>query len=665
MNMYDQHYSTPIPPKPPDPPLGLPHGVHFPEIKGEYIEEDCDDIKEESPPHLPETFMPPYHNPTSLSMAPMISIAHHSNPFPRPIHPLPRHPPLYPHPAHLFPNLPPPILVNMNNPHPQLSPLQSLQTLQKLHTQGLGPSKRKSQMELEKPKKHKVERILNTQAKSPKLNTHNLPHQELPSPSSSSCSSISDEGMLHAKPKSPKDTMSKSSKKSPSKKSPSPDQEKSEKYGDTGDGSSEKATIDCPVCGDLAIAHFHYGGMCCYSCKAFFRRVVNTSKAAKYKCRSGSNRCDVSLANRRSCQACRYKKCVAAGMKPGLVLSDEQCQKRFGPRKGVKDDRFAEPASKFRFGSSNDIDEMGEEVDDPDAALERELHDENEFSVLIDSEKSYEEQNKIGRQLFISLYDTGSVSSEKISDEEMKTFDSLDDNIAMMLSAQIERQISNARKFVSFNQDDGTKKRILFQPNGQINTYDVLQTVVDQTILVAKHNQDFNSLSLADQTELLESNVMVAGLLTTFQLYSTQTHTVTWKLTEPDFRCLRTLDIAASNGRASFGLSDVLPRVEPEIKDDLMKLFKFFDFFSHISIPVPALQILTLVVLFTHDCCDLKDQPKVESKRRRYLFLLFESLCNTEGVLGACNVASRLHGALNDLNRICQLLGQKFVNVKE
>ena len=39
-----------------------------------------------------------------------------------------------------------------------------------------------------------------------------------------------------------------------------------------------RARISCPVCGDTAVAHFHYGGMCCYSCKAFFRRVVNTYK---------------------------------------------------------------------------------------------------------------------------------------------------------------------------------------------------------------------------------------------------------------------------------------------------------------------------------------------------------------------------------------------------
>ena len=42
-----------------------------------------------------------------------------------------------------------------------------------------------------------------------------------------------------------------------------------------------KARISCPVCGDTAVAHFHYGGMCCYSCKAFFRRVVNTYKVSQ------------------------------------------------------------------------------------------------------------------------------------------------------------------------------------------------------------------------------------------------------------------------------------------------------------------------------------------------------------------------------------------------
>merc|ERR1719461_96381 len=96
----------------------------------------------------------------------------------------------------------------------------------------------------------------------------------------------------------------------------------------------------------------------------FFRRVVNTNKATKYKCRAGNNQCDVSLANRRSCQACRYKKCVAAGMKPGLVLSDDQCQKKFGPKKGGKEEKLLKTMSKPKS------DELEEAVDDPEEATE-------------------------------------------------------------------------------------------------------------------------------------------------------------------------------------------------------------------------------------------------------------------------------------------------------
>merc|ERR1719348_1420490 len=139
--------------------------------------------------------------------------------------------------------------------------------------------------------------------------------------------------------------------------------------------------IDCPVCGDIAVAHFHYGGMCCYSCKAFFRRVVNTNKATKYKCRAGNNQCDVSLANRRSCQACRYKKCVGAGMKPGLVLSDDQCHKKFGPKKGTNADKSLKTSGK------NELTE--EDVDDPEDASK----DQGGFHDFVEIMKFYDKND--------------------------------------------------------------------------------------------------------------------------------------------------------------------------------------------------------------------------------------------------------------------------------
>ena len=47
----------------------------------------------------------------------------------------------------------------------------------------------------------------------------------------------------------------------------------------------------CPVCTDEAppdeIHHPHYGAICCYGCKAFFRRAHQKTRAPAYKCKRG------------------------------------------------------------------------------------------------------------------------------------------------------------------------------------------------------------------------------------------------------------------------------------------------------------------------------------------------------------------------------------------
>jgi len=94
----------------------------------------------------------------------------------------------------------------------------------------------------------------------------------------------------------------------------------------------KRPVSDCHVCGDRAIAHMHYGGICCYSCKAFFRRAVQNGKDKTYKCKKDSD-CEVSVNTRRGCQKCRFEKCQEIGMTASWVLSDEQCEIRFGKGK--------------------------------------------------------------------------------------------------------------------------------------------------------------------------------------------------------------------------------------------------------------------------------------------------------------------------------------------
>jgi len=80
----------------------------------------------------------------------------------------------------------------------------------------------------------------------------------------------------------------------------------------------------CPVCGNEAGKHSYYGGQVCNSCRAFFRRSVQNRAHERFKCKSGAQGmdrvCSINSRSWKSCQACRFKKCLEAGMKVSKVI---------------------------------------------------------------------------------------------------------------------------------------------------------------------------------------------------------------------------------------------------------------------------------------------------------------------------------------------------------
>jgi len=77
----------------------------------------------------------------------------------------------------------------------------------------------------------------------------------------------------------------------------------------------QKLSRKCSVCSGPAASHVHYGAVSCYSCRAFFRRGIGKP----YCCVEGKGDCIIDFTSRRSCQWCRFDKCLRVGMRQDLV----------------------------------------------------------------------------------------------------------------------------------------------------------------------------------------------------------------------------------------------------------------------------------------------------------------------------------------------------------
>ncbi|XP_077598434.1 estrogen-related receptor gamma b [Stigmatopora nigra] len=101
------------------------------------------------------------------------------------------------------------------------------------------------------------------------------------------------------------------------------------RYDDCRGGPGERSPVKCEyvlnavpkrlclVCGDVA-SGYHYGVASCEACKAFFKRTIQGN--IEYSC-PATNECEITKRRRKSCQACRFMKCLKVGMlKEGVRL---------------------------------------------------------------------------------------------------------------------------------------------------------------------------------------------------------------------------------------------------------------------------------------------------------------------------------------------------------
>ncbi|XP_069771894.1 estrogen receptor beta-like isoform X2 [Narcine bancroftii] len=98
-----------------------------------------------------------------------------------------------------------------------------------------------------------------------------------------------------------------------------PNRESVKKKVSAGPISSRRDVHFCAVCNDFA-SGYHYGVWSCEGCKAFFKRSIQGHNA--YIC-PATNQCTIDKNRRKSCQACRLRKCYEVGMmKSGFIELD-------------------------------------------------------------------------------------------------------------------------------------------------------------------------------------------------------------------------------------------------------------------------------------------------------------------------------------------------------
>ena len=140
---------------------------------------------------------------------------------------------------------------------------------------------------------------------------------------------------------------------------------------------------------------------------------------------------------------------------------------------------------------------------------------------------------------------------------------------------------------------------------------------------------------------------MVSIVLSCFNVFSAKTNTISWPGTPP----------------TNITLHNIITFLDQDIKEEMSRLVKFFETFSKLDIPRSAVSLLIFVTMFNHEFCVLEDKEAVVEARNVYIHLLYQSLSHSVGVRRACTLASKLHLMLQNLDRICQILGQKFVSV--
>jgi len=376
---------------------------------------------------------------------------------------------------------------------------------------------------------------------------------------------------------------------------------------------------ECPICSEVCVNHLHYGGISCYSCKAFFRRSVTSPSKKTSRCRRGNGNCDLKLHLRNNCPFCRFMKCLSTGMKPELVLSK-------APK--LATDGILKP----------------EEKDDTVTSVFKVLPcDNRSLKDLIDEEILILSVNKkinlmcTRFQIVIDL------------DRRIKNFPgNINQNV--FLVAQMEMAFLKAKHSVSNFLLQLIKKyqnKEIQRTQGAIFS-STQEYFVKLTIVFLQNCSCFQSIPQISQSDLLRKNISEVSILLASMCFNREKQEYMWSIGGPyDDTSQQVLHLKEDN------LSEFL---EANIVKDL---FKVSNMLSDSEIPGHLSIILILIIIFSRDGISMEGQFAIDTARSYYLHLLYRYMKLTNSDSSRLNAS--LHSILKTVKDYAELIRSQLV----
>ena len=171
-------------------------------------------------------------------------------------------------------------------------------------------------------------------------------------------------------------------------------------------------TKKCQVCSAPAAKHVHYGATTCFSCRAFFRRSIQTSQSRNYVCRRQGN-CKILPDTRKGCQKCRLDACLKIGMKPGWVLNEDERARRFRKQRQKKAEKGEENLNSNLTANAdlldqanNDGEEQSQQKRLTPSPTAYEKRRRLEYMAKDNIERDYEQSKSLGyKRMYLQLRD--------------------------------------------------------------------------------------------------------------------------------------------------------------------------------------------------------------------------------------------------------------------